>query len=492
MTDEKKDAGQKVLIGCIVPAPAEFCVEPFLESVKAQDNQDFDLVFADVTSDEKFRQRLESTGNKVISASSTDIKDAMLNARNKLRDMVINEGYSHLLLVDINILLQKDALSRFIFHKKDVVAGTYLILQKIDGRNELTPVLYDFAGENAVRAMELREVLEDRLIEVSCAGFGCVFLSAAVLEKIKFRFYTENKTGDNIAFFLDARNAGFKTYGDTTIKCNQIVRHDNEKLNNLFSFDAYPTLRNPKVMIGCVTHNKDEQYLPAFLESIRAQDYKNYDIVFVDTSDDDAYIAKLKGTGAIALKPDEKEEHTIKKIVAGRTKLRRYALENGYDYLLFVDTDVRPPKTALSKLLSTRKDVVAGLCLSNINISGTTRVMPCIYDFDDEEGYCRPMFLNHVLNNDIKEISCAGFGCTLATRKVLEKVGIRYYEKSMAGEDIAFFIDAREAGFRAFADNSVKCAHLVFPEGDPRNRKFMFETYEKGVNYNIKVGGKDS
>ena len=153
--------------------------------------------------------------------------------------------------------------------------------------------------------------------------------------------------------------------------------------------------------------------------------------------------------------------------------------KNNYDYLWFVDTDVLPPQTALSRLILKRKDIIAGLCLLGINVDGNLRVMPNVYE--NKENCFRPIALNDVLNDHLTEIYCAGFGCVLISRNVFKSIEIRYYQDSMAGEDMAFFVDAKEKGFRTFADNSVKCTHLVFPAGDPRNSKFMFESYEKRV-----------
>jgi len=229
----------------------------------------------------------------------------------------------------------------------------------------------------------------------------------------------------------------------------------------------------PRVLIGCVTHDKDEIYITEFIKAIRSQSYSNYDLLFVDTSGDDEYAARLRGTGGIVSKDES--------MLGGRNKIREHAIKKNYDYLWFVDINTLPPPTALSRLILKRKDIIAGISLQGMNIDGNLKVMPNVYEFDKKEKCFRPVVLNEVLNDHINEISCANFGCVLISRKVLENIEIRYYEDSMAGEDIAFFVDAKEKGFRTFADNSVKCTHLVFPPGDPRNSKFMFESYEKRV-----------
>jgi hypothetical protein len=355
---------------------------------------------------------------------------------------------------------------------------------KFDEELEIVPAIFGSADDGA-RIMAVEEILPEKLLEISCGGLGCCLISRKVVESVPFGYFENTKTGDDIKFYVDAQKKGFSCYADTSVKCN--FQMPKEGFNRFFSFDEHPQIRKPNVLIGCVTHDKDETYLKGFLEAVRSQTYSNFDVLFVDTSDDEGYTPKLKSTGYKVIRDKGKHDHIIKKITSGRNIIREHAIKNKYDYVLYIDTDVVPPPNALAKMLSDRKDVVAGLCLISSNLKGNVRIIPNTYDFDDEEGFCRPMVVQDVLNGQIREVSCAGFGCTMVTRKALEAVEFRFYEKSMAGEDIAFFVDARIKGFKTFADNSVKCVHVVFPPGDPRNRKFMFDTYEKGVNYNTSI-----
>jgi hypothetical protein len=484
---EKQD-NPKVLIGCVTDGSQQFCLDSFWKAIQKQDFRGADVLFIDSSDDSKYQERLEKTGARVMKQDAQDHRiKTVVESRKKIKEIFLKQGYDYLLFVEPDIILPANAVSRLLFHRKDLISGVYLSNMKLGESYELCPTLYDFADEGFVRVMEMREIIEDRLLEISCAGLGCAMISREVMECVDMRFFERSMAGDNVALFTDARAREFEAFADTSVKCNRMVRPEGDPLNNVFSFDAYPKIRGPKVLVGCVTYDKDELHLKGLLDAIRSQDYRNHDIIFADTSGKDEFHAELKGTGAIVIKGAPELDHTIKKITDGRQRIRDYAIEKGYDYLWFVDTDVVPPPTALSKLLSDRKDVVAGLYLLPRNFNGISKILPIVQDFADEEGYCRPMGLTEVLNDNVIEVSCAGFGCTLATREVLEKVDLRYFEKSMAGEDTAFFVDVREAGFRTFADNSVKCAHRLFPPGDPRNRKLMFESYMKGTDYSIKV-----
>jgi len=240
-----------------------------------------------------------------------------------------------------------------------------------------------------------------------------------------------------------------------------------------------PENNEPKVLVGCVTYDKDGVYITDFLNAIRSQDFKNTDILFVDTSSSEEYSARLRGTGAIVMSGEKDLDHKIKRVSNGRNLIREYAISKGYDYLWFVDNDVMPKSDALSRLLSHRKDMIAGVCLLPANVDGSTKVVPNIYVIDQKDKGLTPVGLSEVMEDRVMDIASAGFGCVLVSRDVFEKIGIRYFENSMAGEDLAFFSDAREKGFSVFADSRVKCTHLVFPPGDPRNKRFMFDSYVK-------------
>jgi cellulose synthase/poly-beta-1,6-N-acetylglucosamine synthase-like glycosyltransferase len=233
--------------------------------------------------------------------------------------------------------------------------------------------------------------------------------------------------------------------------------------------------KGARVLIGCVTHDKHEAYVTDFLAAIRSQDYGNFDVLFVDTSANDDYTAKLRGSGYIVTKGEAGLDHSIKRITSGRNVIREYALAKGYDYVWFVDTDVIPPKDALTRLLSSGKDINAGICLVSMNVDGSIKAMPNIYRFDGQTNMMAPLQPGSADEKRLEEISAAGFGCVLVSSKALSEVTFRYFAESMAGEDIAFFTDAKEKGLNAFADWTVRCAHLIFPPGDPRNKRFMFD-----------------
>ncbi|MBI5398624.1 glycosyltransferase family 2 protein [Candidatus Woesearchaeota archaeon] len=252
--------------------------------------------------------------------------------------------------------------------------------------------------------------------------------------------------------------------------------------------------QNPKVLIAAVTFAKHAFCFDEFMNAIRAQNYKNYDLLFVDNSRGDLaqeYQNKLKSTGAAVIHDSAIFDHKIKTITNGRKMIRDYLLQHReYEYLFFVDTDVIIPPFALSRLLKRNKSLISGVVLTNMKIEGVNIIAPCIYDFGGEETV-RVIDISEVLSDRFLKIYTAGFGCALIARKVLEKVDIDYNKKSLAGEDVMFFVKAKDQGFDTFADTAVKCSHLLYPFGDKRNEKYRFEPYlKREINYsfNVKLG----
>ena len=127
-------------------------------------------------------------------------------------------------------------------------------------------------------------------------------------------------------------------------------------------------MNNPKILIGCVTHEKHSPLLDKFLKSLDEINYKNKDILFVDNSEGKNYFELLKEKGFNVLKEsarfnvlkesarfnvlkDNPKENRILNIISGRNIIREYFLDKNYDYLFFLDTDVIVPKDIFQKLL---------------------------------------------------------------------------------------------------------------------------------------------
>ncbi len=241
-----------------------------------------------------------------------------------------------------------------------------------------------------------------------------------------------------------------------------------------------------KILIGVVTYGKQRYCLDEFLESLKAQT-KEADVLFVVNHGEDAYAKLIKSKGFAAVVDPAPAEKRIDKIVSGRKYLRRHALDNKYDELIFLDSDVMLPPQGVEWLSLTNGDVVSGVYLNAFEIGGRTVMAPVLFK-DLGNGECQLFTYEGIALPQIVAIGAAGFGCTRIKRKVLEQVDIRTFGKNATGgEDMAFYVDARAKGFTAYANTLVKCAHRVFPRDDPRSQAFEFtKTVEQWPEFTLR------
>ena len=147
-----------------------------------------------------------------------------------------------------------------------------------------------------------------------------------------------------------------------------------------------------------------------------------------------------------------------------RNSLVRTAVEEKCDYILFIDADMRFPKTTLERLLAHKKDI--------IGVNATTRMMP-------PKPTARNIQINEdgsvdwleVLSNKEKGISkvdAIGCGVMLIKTSCLTNIPQPYFyfeqllKGKLLGEDIYFCIKAKDAGIDTWVDHdlSMEIGHV--------------------------------
>lgn len=143
----------------------------------------------------------------------------------------------------------------------------------------------------------------------------------------------------------------------------------------------------------------------------------------------------------------------------GRNNIADHAIKHGYDYVLFVDSDIILPKDALIKMLNQDTDIISGIYIQKRLDANITEV----FNVTDYSRYTE----EEVMGSGVLEISACGFGCVLIKTKVLEDVGYPQFEyhgsliwEECTSEDIDFCNKARAKGYKIYADCSIKCGHV--------------------------------
>jgi methyltransferase family protein len=135
------------------------------------------------------------------------------------------------------------------------------------------------------------------------------------------------------------------------------------------------------------------------------------------------------------------------------------AIEGNFTHVLFLDDDMAFKPDLMKTLLSHDKDMVTGLYLGR-----NYPHKPMIFDYADEFGRCRYVFLNGH-DSRLKKVVAAGLGACLIKTSVFEKMEKPYVrlgelDKDHWCDDIGFFLRAKAAGFELFCDLECYLGHI--------------------------------
>lgn len=151
-----------------------------------------------------------------------------------------------------------------------------------------------------------------------------------------------------------------------------------------------------------------------------------------------------------------------------------------YDYVLCVDADIVLPQDTLVKMLHSEKDIISGVYRQ--------RKDEVILELYKSNGYggVTNIDLGELPYNQVIEVDACGFGCVLVSKSAIKAVGYPYFtyhsvidHKNTVSEDIDFCVKARKAGFRIYADTSIRPLHIgqqtfKLPEAFPIMERFKW------------------
>lgn len=153
-----------------------------------------------------------------------------------------------------------------------------------------------------------------------------------------------------------------------------------------------------------------------------------------------------------------------KPIADARNEIVEYALNQGANYIYWLDDDVIPPPDAFLKMYMSGKDIVNGVYWSKSNPP-----MPLVFRNHLEGPYLDWHF------GDFIEVDAAGNGLTLVKtdvyRTISEKIGGPWYSTDYVSfpnaqqspsnntEDLYFYRKARQAGYKVWVDTSIQAYH---------------------------------
>lgn len=186
----------------------------------------------------------------------------------------------------------------------------------------------------------------------------------------------------------------------------------------------------------------------------------------------------------------KKVDHCVVSFLMGsliydsRNKLAGYALQMEADYILWLDSDMVFRPDTLEKMIQTFDEHPEIDILSGLYFKRAHPFTPVLYKKLDELEDGTVDYEDYIdIPDELFEVAGCGFGCVLMRTDclfmMLDEDGLgRWFTPLLgAGEDCAFCIRARRAGYRIFADPSVDCGHMAYA---PVTKEFYKATAKEG------------
>lgn len=165
-------------------------------------------------------------------------------------------------------------------------------------------------------------------------------------------------------------------------------------------------------------------------------------------------------------------------IDVARNLLVKRALDDGFDWIGFLDTDVSCQPDAFTRLLSHRKEFMAGLYRAKKEDSQEGKVLWAAWLFDEPRNGYIP--IADWEGDGVMNVDIVASGLMLIHRSAFEKVGFPWFkwtrDTGISGvgqgvsEDFNFCMKLRNVGISVSIDTTVRAAHIcgemkILPDG---------------------------
>lgn len=156
-------------------------------------------------------------------------------------------------------------------------------------------------------------------------------------------------------------------------------------------------------------------------------------------------------------------------IYDARNKLAAHAIQNGFDAVLWLDSDMVFDKDILRRFeahIEEGKEYISGIFFTRSN-----PVKPCIYrtlEYKNENNYITSnveMYFDYP-RDQVFEIAASGFGAVMTKvdllKRVWHEVGAPFMPILGLGEDLAFCLRAINVGAKMYCDSRIKVGHVGY------------------------------
>jgi len=241
----------KVLVASPTYEGMKYCQDKFFKRIKNLSYSGYDILIIENSEDEKYFNELKKDTEIIVIRENNPEKNKikrLINSRNKIINYALKKGYDYILMMDSDVIPPKDIIRELLNCEKDIVSGLYFNYFLVSGKLKWLPVAWTLITKKEFEEMKKKVIFPDsvksnldikahmtaketesgELLEVLFPSAGCMLINKKVFEKIRYdlldtKDFGNIKTTDDIYFITKAREAGFKIYCNTKVKCEHLL-----------------------------------------------------------------------------------------------------------------------------------------------------------------------------------------------------------------------------------------------------------------------------
>jgi hypothetical protein len=228
----------RILVACPTAAAKNYTALEWMQNTQLFNYPNYDVIVFDNTEDDglnaAYLNNLAKENGilnyKAIHYSNNKHKsiiERMCISHNLCREYAINNGYSHLLHLESDVICPIDALQNLYVANKQVIGGLYYrdsgVSRKLMVQNRIYRSPNNIITENFLPNEDVF-FIDGTIKPTAHIGLGCLLIKVNVLKKISFRFIDKIAIHPDSYFSEDCYRNGIKIYADTNIIC----KHNNE------------------------------------------------------------------------------------------------------------------------------------------------------------------------------------------------------------------------------------------------------------------------
>jgi len=246
-----------------------------------------------------------------------------------------------------------------------------------------------------------------------------------------------------------------------------------------------------KVLVAAPTASAKHYCFEKWIDNVMNFNYPNFEVRLFDNTLDNGESVNFQNElfkrkygqnndKFLAIHSDTaNSKGLIDRMAISHNDCRLYAIENNFDYMLHLESDVLPPANIIEDLLFHKKDVCGAVYYRDEGISRRMMVQQRI--FRGVNNICTDNATTRYdvdfCDGSLQTAAHIGLGCILISKKVLQNIPFRFVHHSETHgiamhPDVYFGEDCYRKNIKIYCDTSIICSH--------DNRNWNLDVYMEG------------